>query len=158
MEATMRRQLGVAAVEFAILLFPVLTILFGITEFGRVMYQYNAIAKSARDATRLLSTQAPSDPDYPTLVNEATCTAVYGNPACSGTPLLPGLATSMVRICDPVSCPGTHASITTGTGVVNLVTVTIGGGTAPYRFTSLAPVGVPSFDFSAVSVTMRQVL
>ncbi len=158
MAATMQRQHGVAAVELAILLFPLLTILFGITEFGRVMYQYNAIAKASRDAARLLSTQAPTDPDYPTLVNEATCTAVYGNPTCSGARLLPNLATSMVSICDPVRCPATHAAVTTGTGVVNLVTVTIGGANTPYTFSSLAPVAVPSFNFAAVSTTMRQVL
>lgn len=152
------RQRGVAAVELALLLVPLLTILFGITEFGRAIYEYNAIAKAARDATRLLSTQAPSDPDYPTLINEATCTAVFGNPACSGAPLLPRLATSMVSICDPVSCPGTHAGVSTGTGVVNLVTVTIGGASAPYTFSSMAPFGVPAFSFGAVSVTMRQVL
>lgn len=152
------RQHGVAAVELAVLLFPLLTILFGITEFGRVMYQYNTIAKAARDAARLLSTQAPTDPDYQTLVNEATCTAVYGNPGCTGVPLLPNLAASMISICDPVRCPATHAAVTTGTGVVNLVTVTIGGSSAPYTFTSFASVAVPSFSFAAVSVTMRQVL
>jgi Flp pilus assembly protein TadG len=145
-------------VELTLLLIPLLTILFGITEFGRAMYEYNTIAKAARDAARLLSTQAPTDPDYPTLVNNAACTAVYGNPACTGTPLLPNLSTSMFSVCDPVSCPATHAGVATGTGVINLVTVTIGGANAPYVFNSLAPFGVPSFNFAAVHVTMRQVL
>jgi Flp pilus assembly protein TadG len=152
------RQRGVAAVELAILLVPLLTILFGITEFGRAMYEYNTIAKAARDAARLLSTQTPTDPDYAALLNNATCTAVYGNAGCTGTPLLPNLATSMVSVCDPIACPGTHAGVATGTGVINLVTVTIGGANAPYAFNSLAPFGAPSFNFGAVRVTMRQVL
>lgn len=156
------KQGGAAAVEFAILLIPLLVILTGITEFGRAMYYYNTIAKVARDAARLLSTQTPSDPDYPALLAKATCTAVYGNQACTGAPLLPGLTTAMVSICDPQSCPSTHA--TQGTApVINLVTVTIGGPNSPYTFESLAPFtpalfGVPSFDFGTISATMRQVL
>jgi Flp pilus assembly protein TadG len=153
-----RKQAGVAAVEFAILLVPMLTILFGIAEFGRVMYQYNTIAKAARDAARLMSTQTPSDPDYPALVNSATCLAVYGNQSCTGSTLLPGLTAAMVSLCDRLSCPATHANVATGTGVINLVSVTIGNANNPYTFNSLAPFGVPSFNFGPIRVTMRQVL
>lgn len=153
-----RKQAGVAAVEFAILLVPMLSILFGIAEFGRVMYQYNTIAKAARDAARVMSTQTPSDPDYPTLVNNATCLAVYGNQGCTGSPLLPGMTTAMVSLCDRLSCAATHANVATGSGVINLVTVTIGTANNPYTFNSLAPFGVPSFNFGPISVTMRQVL
>lgn len=157
------KQYGVAAVEFAILVIPLLLIFVGITEFGRAMYYYNTIAKSVRDATRLMSTQTPTDPDYADLKDKATCTAVYGNQTCSGSPLLPGLNISMVSICDAASCPSTHASVPTGSGVINLVTVTVGGPGNPYTFDWLAPItptffGFPSFDFGAISVTMRQVL
>jgi len=158
-----RRQNGVAGVEFAIVLIPLLVMLTGITEFGRAMYYYNTIAKAARDAARLMSTQTPSDPSYPNLINQATCTAVYGNPTCAGAPLVPGLAPAMVSICDRASCPGTHANVATGTGVINLVTFTVGGSNNPYIFQSLAPLtpglfGVASFDFGPISVTMRQIL
>lgn len=161
--AMKQRQNGIAAVEFAILLIPLLVILTGITEFGRAMYYYNTIAKAARDAARLMSTQTPTDPDYPTLINQATCTAVYGNTTCTGAPLVPGLAPAMVSICDRVSCAGTHANVATGTGVINLVTFTIGGPNNPYTFQSLAPFapalfGVASFDFGPIGVTMRQIL
>jgi Flp pilus assembly protein TadG len=158
-----QRQSGIAAVEFAILLIPLLVIATGITEFGRAMYYYNTIAKVARDAARLMSTQTPTDPDYPGLTSRATCTAVYGNQACSGAPLVPGLTTAMVSICDRASCPGTHANVPTGTGVINLVTFTIGGPNNPYPFQSLAPFtpalfGVASFNFGPIGVTMRQIL
>ncbi len=147
------------AVEFALLLIPLLIMLTGITEFGRAMYYYNTVAKAARDATRLMSTQAPSDPDYAALWTSARCNVVYGNPACTGEALIPGLTQTMVTLCDPVACPGTHAGVPMGTGVANLVTVTVGG----YTFQSLAPFepalfGVASFPFASISVTMRQVI
>lgn len=158
-----RRSLGVAAIEFALLLVPLLTMLTGITEVGRGLYYYNTLAKSARDAARLMSTQAPSDPDYPALANAAVCGAVYGNAGCTGAPLLPGLAAAMVSMCDPQSCPGTHANVPTGTGVVNLVTVTIGGPGNPYTFVPLAAFvpglfGVAAFEFGPIHMTLRQVL
>lgn len=159
----MARQRGAAALEFAILIVVLLAIVVGITEFGRAMFHYNTIAKAARDAARLMSTQTPGDADYPVLRNQARCAAVYGNPACSGEPLLAGLSTDMVSFCDYMSCPGTHYAVQTGTGIANLVTVTIGGGNTPYMFNSLAPfpaplIGIPSFAFGPISVTMRQIL
>lgn len=152
------RQRGVAAVEFAFLLIPLLLVLSGITEFGRAMYEYNTLVKCARDAARMLSSQAPTDPDYPALRTRATCLAVYGNTACSGAPLLPNLAESQVSICDPQSCAATQANVTTGTGTLNLVTVTIGGANNPYVFNALAPFAALNFQFAPISATMRQVL
>jgi Flp pilus assembly protein TadG len=154
---------GGIAIEFALLVIPLLVVLTGITEFGRALYYYNIIAKGARDAARLMSTQTPSDLDYAALTTQAKCTAVYGNTACAGEPLIPGLATTMVSICDPVSCAATHAAVATGSGVANLVTVTIGGPNNPYVFQSVAPFmpalfGIPDISFGAVNVTMRQII
>jgi Flp pilus assembly protein TadG len=165
MNAAMKRagrQKGALAVEFAILAIPLLVILTGITEYGRALYYYNSLAKAVRDGARLLSTQTPTDPGYATLVSGVTCTVVYGNNACTGDPLIPGLTTAMVSICDPVSCPATHAAVPTGTGVANLVTVQVGG-QAGYTFGSMAPFmpaafGVPSLNFAPIAATMRQVL
>lgn len=52
---TLKTQRGVAAVEFGILLIPLVLLAFGITEYGRAMYQYNALGKSVRSAARYLS-------------------------------------------------------------------------------------------------------
>jgi Flp pilus assembly protein TadG len=163
MTSPRQRSRGLAALEFALLLIPLLVVLAGITEVGRAMYYYNTLAKSARDAARLMSTQAPSDPDYAALASAASCGAIYGNNGCSGAPLLPGLATSMVSMCDPQSCAATHANVATGSGVVNLVTVTIGGPGNPYTFVPRAPFipglfGVAGFDFGPIHMTLRQVL
>jgi Flp pilus assembly protein TadG len=157
-----RTEKGALAVEFAILAIPLLVILTGLTEYGRALYYYNSLAKAVRDGARLLSTQTPADPGYAALAASVTCTVVYGNGACTGEPLVPGLTTAMVSICDPIACPGTHAAVPTGTGVANLVTVQVGG-QAGYTFGSMAPFmpalfGVPSIDFAPIGATLRQVL
>jgi Flp pilus assembly protein TadG len=151
---TRRTQSGVALIELAITIGVLVTIVFGITEFGRAIYQYNTLAKAARDAVRYLSTKAPGDA---TGIAEAQCFAVFGNPACTGSPLASGLTTAMVSVCDATSCAGTHQS-QGATPVINLVTVTIGGANSPYTFNSIVQFVVPNFAFGPISATMRQVL
>lgn len=151
---TTNRQRGVALIEFALTLGVLLTMVFGITEFGRAMFEYDTLAKAARDATRYLSTKAPGDA---VATADAVCLAVYGNPSCSGSPLAPGLTTAMVSVCDAVSCAPTHQAQGSAP-VVNLVTLTIGGANQPYTFDSAVPFVVPDIPFGAISVTMRQVL
>lgn len=150
------KQRGAVAVEFALLVIPMLVMVFGITEFGRAMYQYNTLVKLTRDATRYLTTQAAG-----VGITTAKCYAVYGNSGCTGAALLPGLTTAMVTECDSISCPGTHLAVPTGDGAVNLVTVTISG----YQFQSSVNftigtlgVGLPNITFGPVSNTMRQIL
>ena len=144
-----RRSRGVAAVELGIVLVPLLIITFGVTEYGRAIYTYNAIDKAARDAARHLTSVLPTNPDPKT---EARNLAVFGNIAGSGSPLAPGLTTAMVSICDAVDCPGTHASVSTGTGAINLVTVRITGYTYNSIVTYVAPA---TLNFNDISVTMR---
>lgn len=50
------RQGGIAAVEFALMLFVLLLVGAGLAEFGRALWYYDAIAKGTRDAARHLST------------------------------------------------------------------------------------------------------
>lgn len=50
-----RHQSGVAAVEFAIVLIPLLLIVAGVVEFGRTFWYYDALAKATRDGARLMS-------------------------------------------------------------------------------------------------------
>lgn len=159
------KQRGVAAIEFAILIPMMLLMVFGITEFGRAFYQYNTLTKSVRDSVRYLSTHGPGD-----MVGHTTaaCLTVYGKETCGSVPeLAPGLSTSMVSICDAITCPGTHSTVATtdengaGVGVVNLVTVSITG----FPFTSLVDfelagltIGAPNMTFGPISATMRQEL
>lgn len=151
------RQRGAALVELALSMTFLLIAVFGISEFGRAMYQYNTLVKAARDATRFLAVRDPSDPGA---IDKTRCMAVYGNPSCTGDPLAQGLTTDKVSVCWPgeAACAATHA----GQGSsppVNLVSVTLGGsGDAQISFVSLISFVVPDIPFNAISVTMRAVL
>jgi hypothetical protein len=155
------RQRGLALVELGISVFVLITIAFGITEFGRAVYQYNTLAKAVRDATRFLSTRDALDTDAK---GQARCLAVYGKATltcatdASLVPLVPGLTLAMVSICDALACPADHA----GQGsapVMNLVTVSIGGPNAtPYTFDSIFSFVVSDIQFGPIRATMKQVL
>jgi hypothetical protein len=150
-------QRGVAAVEFGILIIPLTLMLFGLSEYGRAIYQYNTLVKATRDATRYLTTVAPGNG-----LVEAECLVRYGNTTCSGAVLVPGLGKEdpvEIVICDATSCTATHSLVPTGSGAVNLVTVIISG----YQFQSLInfPLGglsVGDITFGDISNTMRQAL
>lgn len=148
-------QRGVAAVEAALLLVPLVVLALGIAEGGRVVYQYNTIAKATRDAVRYLSTVEPG-----TGHTVAKCLAVTGTRDCSGSPLAQGLVVGQVSVCDAVNCPGTHKNVLVNgngapaTGVMNLVTVTVSG----YQSKNFVPIQMPWVDFEPISATMRQAL
>lgn len=150
------RQQGLALIELGIILALLVAITFGLTEFGRAIYQYNTLAKAARDGVRFLAVR---DPAAPISISGAQCMVVHGNPGCTGPSLVPGLTLSMVSVChamDP-ACVATHQS-QGASPVVNLVTVTIGGANAPFTFQSLFSFVVPDIQFGAISATMRQVM
>jgi len=56
-----RRARGAIAVEFALVLIPLLLILSGIVEFGRAMWHANVLTKATRDGARLISAWEPTD-------------------------------------------------------------------------------------------------
>ena len=154
------RQRGLALIELGISIFLLIAITFGITEFGRAVYQYNTLAKAVRDATRVLSTRDPLDT---AAKDQARCLAVYGKATltCSTdtslVPLVPGLTLAMVNICDALTCPADHA-FQGSAPVLSLVTVSIGGPNAtPYTFVSIFSFFVPDIQFGPISVTMKQV-
>jgi Flp pilus assembly protein TadG len=155
-----RRVQGAAAVEFAILLVPLLLLVCGVTEFGRAIYQYEVLTKTTRDAARFLSQYSASDqPNYNTnLVPQAQCLAVYGNTTCTGSVLVSGLTSSMVVVCDSFNstgCSGTFANYATPGGTMNLVEVKITG--FVYKpLESFLKVG--NITFNDIATVMRQVL
>lgn len=144
--------------EFAIVIVPLILIVFGVTEFGRALAQYNTLAKSARNAARYLSTLSPAQTNTAKEQGRAACLAVYGTETvpCTGTPLASGLTTDMVQVAtktetmpDP-SNPSTTISM-------DFVTVTISTSQNPYPFVSVVPFVVPNINFGPISVTMRQI-
>lgn len=139
-----RRFKGVAAVELAILLIPLVIMAFGMTELGRAFYNYNTLLKSTRDAARHLSMQPPGQGEA-----VARCLAVSGRAlsSCTGADALaPGLTPDMVDFSYDVLPMGGSM------GSVSVVQVTIQG----YPFHSLVPLVVSEMAFGPLSTTMRQ--
>lgn len=139
---------GVAAVEMAVLLVPLVLLTFGAVEFGRAIQTFNTLAKATRDAARHLSQQPPGDA---LVLTQARCLATHGNPDCAGAPLAPGLTPAQVTACDAVACAATHAAQPTAAGPVNLVSVTISG----YTWRSVLGLVVPDLGLRSISVTLR---
>ena len=69
------RQRGVALVELALIIPFLLLLTFITTEFGRAMYEYNAVAKATRDAVRYLSFQTPGTHITERILNSAMLAA-----------------------------------------------------------------------------------
>lgn len=161
---TRHKQRGVAAVELALIIVPMLILCFGITEVGRALYYYNGLVKAARGAVRYLAAYPPAGGQADSTRLAARSLALCGKKVCSGNDeLVPGLTLEQISVCDPLGCPATHSNIPTATGLgsVNLVSVTIGGTDAcdrnnsnAYCFTSLLPGVIPSFRFAPVKATM----
>lgn len=161
-----KRQRGAAALEFALVLIPLLVLAFGVVEYGRTIYYYDTVVKSVRAAARYISPHNPADAAaFAVAASNARCLAVYGKTACSvsDTPLAPGLSTANVKICSKASvteCPGMlgsdvqNVSTGTDTGTINLVVVRIEG----YQFGFL---GLPftgagtAVEFDAIESVMR---
>lgn len=143
-----QRSRGVAAVELAITIVPMLMVALGVTEYGRAIYTYNTLDKAVRDAARHLTTVVPTNPNPK---GEARNLVLYGNVEGTGPLLVPSLNASMVVIDDAASDPTGH-TISTGTGTINLVTVRIVG----YQYNSVVTYVAPAtMNFGAISVTMR---
>ena len=156
------RQRGSAAVEFAILLLPLLLLSFGVVEYGRAIYNYNTLVKSVRASARLLSTQSPDNEGYTGLVSDARCLAVHGNVDCLGPVLAPNLSTAQVKVCDRKSwtqCTGStqdsYLSVATGQGTMNLVAVRIEGYVFPFLGLPLV-IPSPTITLGPVEAVMRQ--
>ncbi|MDR6857402.1 TadE/TadG family type IV pilus assembly protein [Variovorax guangxiensis] len=142
-------QRGVALVELALIMPLLLLLTFITTEFGRAMYEYNAVTKSTRDAVRYLSFQTPG-----THVAEAQNLIVYGNTAGTGAPLARSLSLANV--------PAGTCCIwqTSGTNpVINTVTVRVSNYTFHSLFTSVLGTAFGNANgdivFGNITATMR---
>lgn len=83
------RQAGLTTVEFAIVGSLLFVLLFGIIEFGRAMYIYNALTEGTRRAARLAAVCPVGD-------NKAAQAAIFAE---SGSSLIaPNLSTGNVSI------------------------------------------------------------
>ena len=104
-----RRQVGVAAVEFALVLAIFVTLLFGACEFARVLFYWNTASEAARLGAR---TAAVCDADASIIKTKITA-------------LLPLLAASNVSVTYAPS--GCDSDAATARNTCNTVTVAITG-------------------------------
>jgi len=171
--ARRRTARGALAVEFALLAVPFILMTLAVVDYARAMFTYNELVKATREGARLLSAfYAPtssSDPNYTMYQNAKTAAknrTVYGTNAAGTTPIIPGLTTTMVEICDranSAACAGQSFSNVPAvddaganqTGTLDLVRVQIHG----YKFTSIFPLAtnwIAKVSFEDVGTTMRQ--
>lgn len=142
-------QKGVALIELALILPLLLLLTFITTEFGRAMFEYNAITKSTRDAVRYLTFQTPG-----TRITEAQNLIVYGNPGGTGSPLVRGLTLANVpaATCCTWQLTGTNP-------VINTVTVRVTNYTYHSLFASVFGVAFGNANgditFSTITASMR---
>ena len=167
----LQKQTGVAAVELALIMVPMLVLCFGIVEVGRALYYYDGLVKAARGAARYLTAKdlnplasgtlygsSSTNPDVKTAIALAWC----GMPTCASgaTSLIPGLDASKVTV-----TTNNHVQVTndglTSVGTVNLVTVRIGpvdpasvNDPRSVWFESFLPYSITRFKFSPVTITM----
>lgn len=103
-----RREHGMALTEFAFVAPILLILIFGVSEVGRMFYQYSTLYKGVRDAAKYVSENAikgttgamypTSDPGWTQIVQTAQDLVVYGNPTPGTQPVVRGLATSNVQV------------------------------------------------------------
>ncbi|MCM3900322.1 MAG: pilus assembly protein [Pyrinomonadaceae bacterium] len=111
LRAILGREDGGSIIELAIV-FPILLILFvGTAELGRLFYTYTTLAKATKVGARYLSTSRNSVNGTATQItdakNEARNLVVCGikNSCTNQPPIVPGLTTANVKICDNFSVP-----------------------------------------------------
>jgi Flp pilus assembly protein TadG len=136
-----QRRRGAAAVETAMVLIPVLMLLFGIFEYGRFLLDRNVLDNAAREGCRYALANNNTDPAVTTSV-QTIVNNVMGNQKNAYTNFT-------------VTVSGTHNGVSTPVGQLapgDQITVTVSG---TYKLLNIVPLASiqPSFTMSS-SVTM----
>lgn len=96
-----RHERGFAAIELTVILPFLLLLIFATAEFGRMLYQYNALNKTVRNASRYLTENVDIDTGVQIVTTEVQANVEnfikYGA-LNSSTELLPNLTASTVTI------------------------------------------------------------
>ncbi|MCU7554872.1 pilus assembly protein [Alteromonas sp. ASW11-19] len=89
-------QRGVAVIEFTLIAPLLFFLIFATAEFGRLLYQYNALTNSVRDAGRYISDRAYQGntgiPSLPDSLKTKTSNLIISGDTNGQSELLPGLA------------------------------------------------------------------
>lgn len=98
-------QRGLAMIEFAISVPVLLFLMLATAEIGRMLFQYNTLAKAVRDGARYAATNAAVGSTRVVDISAAVRTetrnlVVTGNRLGTGAALLPGLTVNNVTVTD----------------------------------------------------------
>lgn len=151
---SIKNQKGIAVIEMTLVLPFLLLILFATAEFSRLLYQYNALTNTVRNATRYMSNNALNGSSNTVLISPVIedntvriLTFGYLLPVSSTTlPILPNLENSIISF---------------STSEDKFVTLTVSYPWTPIFSNSLPSfVSAESFDLSfplVISYTMRAI-
>jgi Flp pilus assembly protein TadG len=117
-----RTRKAVAALEFALLATPLLLLVLGILEFGRLMWYREALQMTANEGARCMGVKAPScestgaNPDY----DAGRTTTYIENVANNWGITLTGDNVTLVRPSTNANCIPTHLTPTTAMSEVTI--------------------------------------
>jgi Flp pilus assembly protein TadG len=166
------KQRGVAAVEAGLVSLFLVSIVIGVVEFGRAIFYFDSLTKSARAAARYVVTRDSADPTVrAAAITQGQQIALCYATSCgsTSTKVAPGLLASNISI-RTAETTGAAAlanvpvsTSVAGYGTVDLVTVTIGSvsptnpALGAYTLPSVTGFIFPLLRFSPISVTMARV-
>jgi Flp pilus assembly protein TadG len=90
-----KSERGASLVEFTIAATVFLTVTFGVLEFGRALWVYNALADAARKGARYAAVHDAAS------IDDVKRMVVYGNPSGTGSPVVDNLSTTNVDVSYP---------------------------------------------------------
>ncbi|MFN2498141.1 MAG: TadE family protein [Pyrinomonadaceae bacterium] len=138
-----KEERGAALVEFAIAATVFLTVMFGVVEFGRVLWAHNALTDATRRGARYAVFQCnpnqASCPNSGTSVDRIKKVVVYGDPAGGTQPLMENLTESNVTV--------NYSAFALDTGTVTV-------GIQNYKFNVVLPLIVKSVDMPNYTTTL----
>lgn len=102
----MKRQRGIALLEFLLTAPVLLLIVFAVSELAWAFHQYHTMTRATRDGARHVASNAMMGTVGvifldTSLVQEARNLVVYGNILGAGEPLLPGWSASDIAVSSP---------------------------------------------------------
>lgn len=129
-----RTRRGVATIEFAICAPLLLLLMLATAEVGRLLFQYNTLAKTVRDGVRYAATNASVGTTRvvnisPAVRTETRNLVVTGNTGGTGSAVLPGLTVTNITVNDA------------GNGFVSVA--------ATYTYTPMLGASLPTFGLGA---------
>jgi len=143
------RSRGQSMVEFAFVLMVLVFLIFGISEFARVLYTYNQVIQTTREAARWAVVNVAGNGDAANIAKTKNI-VVYGNPdTTSGYSRLPGLTTSMVNVTvDPMETD------VNGHAINQKISVSVSGYQFQFIVAFLPTLTMPAYETSLYTESM----